>query len=264
MSAPAQTLLGHLATVRAERAKRRLGEGLADAVRRVKHYQQRRFSHSYADLLASTRYRPAAQFFLDELYGPRDFTRRDAQFERVVPALVRLFPAAIVATVATLAELHGLSEQLDSAMAEQLAAGAAASPPEIDAVAGRPEIGAVAPPPEIDAAAYARAWQASATPAQRERQIALTLEVGASLDRLTANVLVRNSLRLMRGPAWAAGLGELQTFLEAGFETFRAMHGAQEFLGFVDAREHRLCAALFGADPHRLTPAVRDLLPPPP
>ena len=246
MSAPAQTLLGHLATVRAERAKRRLGEGLADAVRRVKHYQQRRFSHSYADLLASTRYRPAAQFFLDELYGPRDFTRRDAQFERVVPALVRLFPAAIVATVATLAELHGLSEQLDSAMAEQLAAGAAASPPE------------------IDAAAYARAWQASATPAQRERQIALTLEVGASLDRLTANVLVRNSLRLMRGPAWAAGLGELQTFLEAGFETFRAMHGAQEFLGFVDAREHRLCAALFGADPHRLTPAVRDLLPPPP
>ena len=243
MSVPAQTLLGHLATVRAERAKRRVGAGLDDAVLRVKHYQQRRFSHSYADLLASTRYRPAAQFFLDELYGPRDFTRRDAQFERVVPALVRLFPAAIVATVATLAELHALSEQLDSAMAEQLAAGADATRAE------------------IDAPAYARAWQASATPAQRERQIALTLEVGASLDRLTANGWVANSLRLMRGPARAAGLGELQTFLEAGFETFRAMHGAQEFLGFVDAREHRLSAALFGADPNRLAPAVRDLLP---
>ena len=245
MSAPALTLLGHLATVRAERDKRRAGPGLADAVRRVKHYQQRRFSHSYADLLASDRYRPAAQFFLDELYGPRDFTRRDAQFERVVPALVRLFPAAIVATVTTLAELHALSEHLDSALAAHLATVSAA------------------PRPEIDAAAYARAWQVSATPAQRERQIALTLEVGASLDRLTANVLVRNSLRLMRGPARAAGLGELQTFLEAGFETFRAMHGAQEFLGFVDAREHRLCAALFGADPDRLEPAVRDLLPTP-
>ena len=243
MSLPARTLLGHLDTVRAERDKRRAGPRLADAVLRIKHYQQRRFSHTYADLLASTRYRPAAQFFLDELYGPRDFTRRDAQFERVVPALVRLFPAAIVATVATLAELHALSEQLDSAMAEQLAAGADATRAE------------------IDAPAYARAWQASATPAQRERQIALTLEVGASLDRLTANGWVANSLRLMRGPARAAGLGELQTFLEAGFETFRAMHGAQEFLGFVDAREHRLSAALFGADPNRLAPAVRDLLP---
>ena len=253
MPTPAATILGHLATVGTERARRAADPGLADAVQRIKHYQQRRFANTYADLLAAARYRPAAQFFLDELYGPRDFTRRDAQFERVVPALVRLFPAAIVATVATLAELHALSEQLDSAMAEQMTAGVATVSTAIDA----PAIDA----PAIGAPAYARAWQASATPAQRERQIALTLKVGASLDRLTANVWVANSLRLMRGPARAAGLGELQTFLEAGFETFRAMHGAQEFLGFLDAREHRLCAALFGADPNRLEPAVRDLLP---
>ena len=39
--------------------------------------------------------------------------------------------------------------------------------------------------------------------------------------------MLRNSLRLMRGPAQVAGLGDLQAFLESGFETFRAMRGAR-------------------------------------
>ena len=238
MPTPAATILGPLATVGAERARRAADPGLANAVRRIKHYQQRRFAHTYADLLASTRYRPAAQFFLDELYGPRDFSQRDSQFERVVPALVRVFPRAIVATVATLAALHALSEQLDSAMAAQLQ-----------------------PAAPLDAAAYAQAWQASAEPARREHQIELTLEVGRSLDGLTRNLLVRNSLRLMRGPARAAGLGELQAFLESGFETFRAMRGTQDFLGMIDAREHRLNRALFDADPRAPDAGLLALLP---
>ena len=41
-----------------------------------------------------------------------------------MPALVRLFPLPIVGTVATLSELHALSERLDSALAARLAAGA--------------------------------------------------------------------------------------------------------------------------------------------
>ncbi len=205
---------------------------------RVKTYQQRRFSLTYADLLASARYRPAAQFFLDELYGPRDFTRRDTQFERVVPALVQLFPMPIVATVAVLAELHALSEQLDSALAARLDA-------------DRP----------LDAQNYVQAWQAGATAARREQQIALTLAVGEALDRLTGNPVLLGSLRLMRVPAIAAGLGDLQDFLEAGFDSFRAMHGAREFLGLVDAREPRLNRALFDAPPGPAGAELQALLP---
>ncbi len=237
MPTVATTILEHLAQVATERSRRAADPELAAAVPRVKAYQQRRFSFTYADLLASARYRPAAQFFLDELYGPRDFTRRDTQFERVVPALVMLFPPAIVDTVAVLAELHALSEQLDSALALRLAANAPLAP-----------------------AAYASAWQASAAPAQREQQIALTLRVGESLDRLTANPVLQGSLRLMRMPAIGAGLGDLQDFLEAGFDSFRAMHGAREFLATVDAREHRLNRALFeqpsGAELQSLLPAA--------
>ena len=218
-------ILAHLSVVEQERSVRRAEPGLAARVQAIKQYQQRRFAHSYADLLASDRFSAAARFFLDELYGPKDFSERDAQFARVVPALVRLFPDDIVATVEALASLHALSEQLDTAMARQLGS------------------------PQLAAREYIRAWQATGQPQARRRQIELLLSVGRSLDVLTRKLLFRQTLRMMRGPARAAGLTALQDFLEAGFETFRAMRGADEFLSLVSEREGRLGEWLFGVDP---------------
>jgi len=73
----------------------------------------------------------------------------------------------------------------------------------------------------------------------------LMLAVGTALDKYTRNPLLRHSLRLMRSPAKAAGLGALQQFLETGFDTFRAMGGAQEFLHTIAQRERALAALLF-------------------
>jgi hypothetical protein len=58
----------------------------------------------------------------------------------------------------------------------------------------------------------------------------------------------------MRGPARAAGLGSLQTFLERGFDTFGAMNGASEFLTLIEQRERALMQALFDTQP--VTPAT--------
>ena len=76
-------------------------------------------------------------------------------------------------------------------------------------------------------------------------QLALTLSIGDSLDKLTRKPLLRHTLRMMRGPARAAGLSALQQFLESGFDTFSAMRGAKEFLAMVSTREHALVTALF-------------------
>jgi hypothetical protein len=216
------SILAHLASVAAERALRTQDSALAERVEAVKRYQQRRFEQTYADLLIHPRYAGAANFFLAELYGPSDFTQRDAQFARIVPALVRLFPAEVVATVAALAGLHALSERFDSAMGRALSG------------------------PTMDVERYQQAWRRCGDPAGRERQIALMLAVGASLDALTRNPLLRHSLRLMRAPARAAGLGALQSVLEAGFDTFRSMRGADEFLALIGQRERALAAQLFG------------------
>ena len=218
-----ESILHFLHQVQLQRQLRKRTPGLEAAVGWIKAYQQRRFAHTYADLLNSSRYGGAARFFLDELYGPKDFSERDAQFARVVPALVKLFPHDIVATVHTLAQLHALSESLDSAMGAALSAD------------------------ERSATSYVKAWQDVGRPDDREHQISLTLVLGEALDRLTGKPLLRHSLRMMRGPARAAGLQQLHTVLECGFDTFHAMRGAQDFLRTVATRERALAAALFGA-----------------
>lgn len=217
-----ESILRCLNEVAAERQTRAADPALGQRVAAIKQYQHLRFSRTYADLLADKRYGGAARFFLKDLYGPSDFSERDVQFARVVPALLRLFPKELVATVAELAALHALSETLDSAMARALPLGSA-----------------------VDGHSYAVAWRAVGESGARERQIGLMLSIGQALDRYTRNILLRHSLRLMRGPAQAAGLAALQRFLEAGFDSFRAMGGAQDFLATIATRERGLCAQLF-------------------
>jgi hypothetical protein len=224
MNADGLAILEHLQVVAAERAARKLDPALGQRVTAIKAYQHSRFERTYADLLRQPRYTAAARFFLEELYGPHDFTRRDAQFARVVPGLVRMFPRELVGTVRTLGELHALSEQLDTTMARK-----------VDAL-------------PIGPVTYTAAWKTASPEADRYRQIDLMLAVARALDRYTHNPLLRHSLRLMRGPARLAGLGELQTFLELGFDTFRGMRGADEFLATITARERNLAAVLFGDD----------------
>lgn len=220
----AESLLQELRAVDAERARRAADPALEARVQALKAYQQRRFAQTYADLLANPRYEAATRFFLHELYGPDDYRQRDAQFARVIPTLTRLFPQEVVETVGRLARLHALSERLDTRMGEAL------------------------PSAQIAPGDYLAAWRACGEPASRQQQIDLTMAVGQALDHLTRTPLLRQTLRLMRGPAQMAGLGALQNFLESGFDTFRAMRGATDFLSTVRQREEVLAGRLFAAD----------------
>lgn len=210
-----------LAAVSALRHARAADPALAARVHRLKAYQADRFRRTYADLLADARHAAAARFFLDELYGPQDFASRDAQFGRVVPKIARVFPGELLGTVARLAELHALSERLDQAMAEHL------------------------PADRLQAADYVRAWQAVGEEPARRQQIALTVAIGHALEGYTRSRIIHATLRLMRKPAQAAGLGDLQHFLESGFDAFASMRGSRLFLATVAEREARLMDALF-------------------
>jgi hypothetical protein len=221
MATDPEPIIASLRQVAAERAAREAEPALRRGVEAVKAYQRERFRNTYADLLADLRHSGATRFFLEELYGPGDHAERDAQFERVVPTVVKLFPHDVADTVRGIAALHALTESLDTAMARQIGA---------------------AP---CDASRYVRAWQAIARRDERQAQLGLTLQVGEAIDRYTRKPLLRNSLRLMRGPARTAGLGSLQGFLERGFETFREMRGARDFLATIGTRERALLDALF-------------------
>ncbi len=102
---------------------------------------------------------------------------------------------------------------------------------------------------KLDEASYAEAYRASSKRRDREHQVALVTAVGRRLDSLVRKPFIAQTLKLMRQPARVAGLADLQDFLERGFEAFRAMHGAHEFLDTFSRREKRILEKLFSGEP---------------
>lgn len=226
----AHTIRNCIADVTALRQHRTNDPALAQAVHAVKDLQSRRFTGTYADLMADPMVQPATRFFLDELYSPGDFSDRDDQFGRIAGTLQTVFPKPVVQTAVSLAQLHAQTEELDHAM-------------------GHVWLTLGSTPGE--AARYTGAWRAVGERAARHQQLASVLAIGEELTRLTRMPGLRTMLRMMRRPAQAAGLGALQHFLESGFDTFgelaRQRGAVERFLATVQEREAHLMQIMFEA-----------------
>jgi hypothetical protein len=192
-------------------------------LKELKRWQSERLAATYSDLSAQPRYREATRFFLHDLYGPKDFSHRDEAMLRILPAMARLLPRSAVETASLAIELEALSEDLDHRVAAALAPG------------------------PITAASYAEANRQACSQEERERQIELIQAVGSRLEELVRKPLVLKTLQLMRGPAKAAGLSDLQDFLERGFCAFRAMRGAGDFLAALRERETEIIEEIYSA-----------------
>lgn len=208
---------------------------LSRLVHIVKSWQSQRLARSHADLLASDRYRAAALFFVNDLYGSGEHSRRDAELARVIPTLNRFLPEAALGTICDAVELDALSESLDHRVAEQLQL--------LERSTGR-----AFEAQRFDPEAYGAAYHAAGSFHERDRQIEAVSHIGESLDKLVRKPMVFGLLKTMGGPARAAGLGAMHEFLVRGFQAFKAMGGARDFLQTVLSREKALAAALERAD----------------
>ncbi len=195
---------------------------LAGALTRLADWQSRRLGQTYADLAADPRHTDAVAFFRIDLYGPADFTQRDADVARVVPMLVKMLPERVVGTIAQAMELNALSQDLDRVLLKFL--------PRADA--------------SFTVAEYCRAYRRAANVPARQRQIRLIVEIGQALDDYVKRPLIHLALTMMRGPAHLAGFGVLHDFLERGFNAFHRMGGAQTFLATIEKRETALLDAI--------------------
>lgn len=224
----AEALRAQLARAKALRAVANADPDLARRRLLLREWQALRLARTHRDLLSSERFGVGARFFLSDLYGPKDFSERDEELERIMPMIVSVLPATGVHTVALAVEVDALSEELDAGMVQALSA------------AGRID--------SIDDEAYAGAYRTVGNRPARERQIALILDTGHALIRLTGMPLIALAIRVMRGPAHLAGLGELHAFLENGFTAFREMGEPEEFLRSVGTRESAIMERLFAGE----------------
>jgi len=200
------------------------GAPVLERVKELKRFQTARLQRTYRDLREQERYREAIGFFVNDLYGEKDFSGRDAALMKILPAMTRVLPARAVETATLAIEIEALSEELDHRLAAALDG-------------------------PLDEESYGRAYRASATPEERKHQIALVGDVGKRLDALVRTPMVLRTLKLMRGPAKLAGLTSLQDFLERGFHAFAAMDGADVFLRTIEERETALLERLFSGEP---------------
>lgn len=204
----------------------------------LRAWQAARLEDSFERFLRDPHRHEAARFFLDDLYNDRDFSQRDADIARVMPMMQALLPRPMLETLADAIELGALTQSLDLRVAGAL-----------DRIAPRRRT--------LDTGLYARAYTGTAPMAERERQIALIGRVGHGLGRALRTTGVATLLKLARGPARAAGLGELQGFLERGVAAFSRIGNVEAFVEEIVRDERTVMRRLYEEDPDPFRPPVR-------
>jgi len=183
----------------------------------LQHWQRCRLRETYDDLRRHERFRPACVFFLEELYGGRDMRDRDRQLERVLPIMSRMLPDRILHAVGEAMRLQHISMDFDARLSQVIEG-------------------------PLDQPAYAAGYRRLDDWDGREDQIELIDQLGRLLERIVRRPMIRRLVRLMHGPAHAAGFGKLQEFLAQGLDAFSQM-GDQAGL-FVDTINERERTAL--------------------
>jgi hypothetical protein len=197
----------------------------------LRRWQSQRLAHTHADLLRSPRYQPAAEFFLEELYGDRDFRQREHDLARIAPMMIRILPAGVLHTAALALELNALSYQLDAEMTRMLVTDFQFQE-------------------ALDEATYVAAYRRCARYDLRRHQIDLIQQLGHDLEQIIHKHFIHTALKLAKTPARLAGVGELHRFLDAGFHAFRHLNAdAGTFIATITRRERAIMERIGAGHP---------------
>lgn len=202
--------------------------GVMPIIHQLQHWQCERLLVTHDDLAQQKRYQKAMAFFVDELYGPKDFSQRDADLVRVIPKLAKVLPDKAMNAMDDALSLNALSFDLDMAMAQYLQAHFPDEP--------------------INRDNYALAYRHVGRIDDRTHQIDIISHLG---DQLADVIKIRGIgmlISLSRRPAKLAGLLALHEFLERGFDAFKALGDVQSFIQPVLVREKAIMQTLLSGE----------------
>jgi hypothetical protein len=196
----------------------------------LRKWQAERLRRSFERFLDNQSTRPAAEFFLTDLYSDADFMKRDIEAAKILPKMVRILPSNLLYAAIDAIELAVLSHALDIRMALYL-----------HELMDKNDV--------INENLYQKAYLQVGFPRLRLRQIRLIKDVGIRLDSVVQKHGIAKLLAASRLPARLLGLGHLQGFLERGFTAFNHLGGANYFLNEIFTQELIISKRLFaGAD----------------
>lgn len=195
--------------------------GVMPGIKALQTWQCQRLLASHKDLWQQKRFNPAMQFFIDELYGPKDFRQRDQDIAKVVPKMSKLLPEKALVSLESALHLNRLSFELDFDLARRLD--------------GQP----------IDRNSYAQAYNACQNLEQRSQQIAFIEVLGQDLAEVVKIKGISALLMISRKPAKLAGLIELHEFLEKGYKAFKQLGSVADFIQPIVHKEKQIMQALF-------------------
>lgn len=199
-------------------------DGLTAAVRNLQAWQTNRLLVTHDDLWQTKRFKPAMQFFIDEIYGPKDFSQRDTEIAGVVSNIAKVLPEKGVNSLHEALRLNRLSLELDIAMVKNLRQN------------------------EVNRHHYFDVYRQCDNQTKREEQIQLVENLGLSLAQVVKITGVSTMLFLSRKPAQIAGVKNLHEILERGFHSFKKLGDVHDFIDPVIQRERALMHALFSAN----------------
>ncbi len=210
----------------AEKAK------LMATIRSVQAWQCKRLLASHQHMYQQKRFKPAVEFFIDELYGPNDFSQRDQDIARVVPKMSTFLPQKALQSLASALYLNTLSFELDFGLAKQLV-----------------NI-------EINRDTYAKAYASCDNLANRQQQIDYIRTLGNDLADVVKMRGISSLLFISRKPAKMAGVLALHEFLEKGFKSFKNLGKVEDFITPVVNKEHEIMQQLANPDSPNPLPDV--------
>jgi hypothetical protein len=203
--------------------------GLRPQLAMLREWQANRLARTYADLLADPRYCPACEFFLSDIYAPRDFSQRDHDLERIHQFLSRVLPATTIQLLTATVELNSLTNTLDNHLLQVLVE----------------QLGVTA---SVTAELYAEAYRACDNQVERVRQIDLTQSILRQVGEGARYRVVGAALKMAKVPAQRAGWVEIYDFLERGYQALRQMKDTQTFVETIAQREMSILDLIYAND----------------
>jgi hypothetical protein len=197
----------------------------------LRAWQTKRLKETYTYFYNDPQYLPAIEFFLKDIYAPRDFSQRDADFEQLHNFFSKILPASMIKILTNAIKLNELTDSLDHKLLRAL----------VEDLGMEDEI-----TPQL----YAEGYQVCDNYEERAQQIELIVALLYQAWEGARIPLIGPSLRLAKRPTYAAGWSELYDFLERGYKAAKKMHDVSTMADTIYEREMRILDQIFAGEPH--------------